>query len=112
MWAAISVLAALRDRVKTGKGSTVETSLVEAALFWWDGVFAQYVANGRSPRRPGNGSAQIVPYGVFLTANWPIVLGLAGDGCSRHSQSSSVEANGSMTSASQRTPGGSQTGVF
>jgi formyl-CoA transferase len=80
MWAAIAILAALHDRAKTGKGSIVETSLLEAALFWRDGVFAQYVASGRSPRRPGNGSAQIVPYGVFPTADHPIMLGLAGDG--------------------------------
>jgi crotonobetainyl-CoA:carnitine CoA-transferase CaiB-like acyl-CoA transferase len=80
MWAAIAVFAALHDRAKTGKGSIVETSLLEAALFWRDGVFAQYVASGRSPRRPGNGSAQIVPYGLFPTADRPIMLGLAGDG--------------------------------
>ena len=80
MWAAITILAALHDRGKTGKGSIVETSLLEAALFWRDGVFAQYVASGRSPRRPGNGSAQVVPYGVFQTADRPIMLGLAGDG--------------------------------
>jgi crotonobetainyl-CoA:carnitine CoA-transferase CaiB-like acyl-CoA transferase len=80
MWAAIAILAALHDRAKTGKGSIVETSLLEAALFWRDGVFAQYVASGRSPRRPGNRSAQVVPYGVFPTANRPIMLGLAGDG--------------------------------
>jgi formyl-CoA transferase len=80
MWAAIAILAALHDRAKTGKGSIVETSLLEAALFWRDGVFAQYVASGRSPPRPGNGSVQIVPYGVFPTADRPIMLGLAGDG--------------------------------
>jgi crotonobetainyl-CoA:carnitine CoA-transferase CaiB-like acyl-CoA transferase len=78
MWAAIAILAALHDRAKTGKGSIVETSLLEAALFWRDGVFAQYVASGRLPRRPGNGSAQVVPYGVFPTADQPIMLGLAG----------------------------------
>jgi crotonobetainyl-CoA:carnitine CoA-transferase CaiB-like acyl-CoA transferase len=80
MWAAIAILAALNDRSRTGKGSIVETSLLEAALFWRDGAFAQYVASGRSPQRPGNGSAQVVPYGVFPTADRPIMLGLAGDG--------------------------------
>jgi formyl-CoA transferase len=80
MWAAIAVLAALHDRTRTGKGSIIETSLLEAALFWRDGAFAQYVASGRSPRRPGNGSAQVVLYGVFPTADRPIMLGLAGDG--------------------------------
>src|ERR1700751_774895 len=80
MWAAIAILAALHHRTRTGKGSIVETSLLEAALFWRDGAFAQFVASGRSPRRPGNGSAQVVPYGVFPTADRPIMLGLAGDG--------------------------------
>src|ERR1700751_1133421 len=81
MWAAIAILAALHDRAKTGKGSIVETSLLETALFWRDGVFAQYVASGRSaPRRPGKGPGQVVPSGVFPTADQPIMLGLAGDG--------------------------------
>jgi formyl-CoA transferase len=80
MWAAIATLAALHQRTKTGKGSIVETSLLEAALFWRDGVFAQYLANGRLPKRPGNGSANVVPYGVFATADRPLMLGCAGDG--------------------------------
>jgi crotonobetainyl-CoA:carnitine CoA-transferase CaiB-like acyl-CoA transferase len=80
MWAAVATLAALHERSKTGKGSIVETSLLEAALFWRDGAFAQYLASGRSPSRPGNGSANVVPYGVFATADRPMMLGLAGDG--------------------------------
>jgi crotonobetainyl-CoA:carnitine CoA-transferase CaiB-like acyl-CoA transferase len=79
MWAAIATLAALHERTKTGKGSVVETSLLEAALFYRDGVFAQYVASGKPPGRPGSGSANIVPYGVFSTADRPIMLGCAGD---------------------------------
>src|SRR4029077_4618676 len=46
MWAAIAILAALHDRARTGKGSIVETSLLEAALFWRDGVFARMSAVG------------------------------------------------------------------
>jgi formyl-CoA transferase len=80
MWAAVATLAALHQRTRTGKGNIVETSLLEAALFWRDGAFAQYVASGRSPSRPGNGSANVVPYGVFATADRPMMLGLAGDG--------------------------------
>src|SRR5258708_9804248 len=79
MWAAIAILAALHDRVKTGKGSIVETSLLEAALFWRDGAFAPYVASRRSPRRPGDGSAHVVPYGVFPTSHRQIILRLASE---------------------------------
>src|SRR5258706_6001969 len=78
MWAAIAILAALHDRSKTGKGSIVETSLLEAALFWRDGVFAQYGASGRSPRRPGNGSVQTGPYAGFPTAEKRLILARPG----------------------------------
>ncbi|HET6971861.1 MAG TPA: CoA transferase [Phenylobacterium sp.] len=80
MWAAIGVLAALMRRGATGRGGVVETSLLEASLFWRDNVFAVYGASGRSPPRPGNGSQMIVPYGVYATADHPIMLGCAGDG--------------------------------
>jgi formyl-CoA transferase len=79
MWAAIATLAALHERAKTGRGSIVETSLLETALFYRDGVFAQYVASGKPPGRPGSGSANIVPYGVFQTADRPVLVGCAGD---------------------------------
>ncbi len=80
MWAAIGVLAALLRRQASGRGGVVETSLLEAALFWRDNVFAILGATGKSPPRPGNGSGMIVPYGVFQTADHPIMVGCAGDG--------------------------------
>ena len=80
MWAVIGVLSALLRRQATGRGGVVETSLLEASLFWRDNAFAVLAASGRSPSRPGNGSQMIVPYGVFPTADHPILLGCAGDG--------------------------------
>ena len=79
MWAAIGVLGALLRRGVTGRGGVVETSLLEASLFWRDNAFAVFGATGRSPPRPGNGSLMIVPYGVYSTADHPIMLGCAGD---------------------------------
>lgn len=79
MWATIAVLAGLFRRETTGKGGIVETSLLEAALFSRDNVFAQYLASGRAAPRPGNGSRTVVPYGVFRTADSPILIGCAGD---------------------------------
>ena len=47
MWAAIATLGALLRRGRTGQGAVVETSLLEASLFWRDGGFAKYQATGR-----------------------------------------------------------------
>ena len=79
MWAIIGILSALLRRQSTGRGGVVETSLSEAALFWRDSAFAQYLASGTPPRRPGNASGNVVPYGVFKTKDRPIMIGCAGD---------------------------------
>jgi crotonobetainyl-CoA:carnitine CoA-transferase CaiB-like acyl-CoA transferase len=80
MWAAVAILGALFRRSTTGKGAVVETSLLEASLFVRDSAFASYLAGGRVGPRPGNSSPHAVPYGVFSTADRPIMLGCAGDG--------------------------------
>lgn len=79
MWAIIGILSALVRRQSTGRGGVVETSLLEAALFWRDSAFAQYLASGTPPKRPGNASGNVVPYGVFKTKDRPIMIGCAGD---------------------------------
>jgi crotonobetainyl-CoA:carnitine CoA-transferase CaiB-like acyl-CoA transferase len=80
MWAAIATLGALVRRGRTGQGAIVGTSLLEASLFWRDIGFAQYQATGQVPLATGNSSAAIVPYGVFATADDPVMLACAGDG--------------------------------
>jgi formyl-CoA transferase len=79
MWAAIATLGALVRRARTGEGAIVGTSLLEASLFWRDGAFAQYQATEQVPLPAGNAAAAIVPYGVFATADGPVMLACAGD---------------------------------
>lgn len=80
MWAAIATLAALLRRGATGRGAVVETSLLETSLFWRDAAMATYQATGRVSPRTGNTAATIVPYGVYGTADRPLMLACAGDG--------------------------------
>ena len=80
MWAAVATLAALLRRGATGQGAIVETSLLETSLFWRDAAFAAYQASGQVAPRTGNTAAAIVPYGVFQTADRPLILACAGDG--------------------------------
>ena len=79
MWAAIATLAALLRRGATGRGAVVETSLLETSLFWRDIAMASYQATGGVAPRTGNSAGTIVPYGVFQTADRPLMLACAGD---------------------------------
>jgi crotonobetainyl-CoA:carnitine CoA-transferase CaiB-like acyl-CoA transferase len=72
MWCAIGILAALAERVSTGKGRRVETSLL-AGLVGLMSVQAQrYLSLGEVAGLAGNTHPVIAPYGVFETADGPL----------------------------------------
>lgn len=79
MSAAIGILAALFDRTNTGKGSVVETSLLETALWWRDNTLAEFAADGVLRPRHGNQSKQVAPYGSFTTADLQVFVGCTTD---------------------------------
>ena len=69
MWAALAVLAALRERDRTGEGSEVTTALFETALAWIPYQLMGYLATGEVPQPQGSGAAMIVPYQAFPTSD-------------------------------------------
>ncbi|MBN8478302.1 MAG: CoA transferase [Burkholderiales bacterium] len=83
LWAAIGIQAALIERLRTGKGGVVDTSLVETALAWLAYHFSSYFVSGTLPRREGSGLAQIVPYQAFATSDSYIMVAAGNDGIFR-----------------------------
>ena len=72
MWAALGVVAALRNSQSTGQGEHVETSLV-ASLVAMLGVQGQrFLSTGDIPERTGNTHPVIAPYGTFLAQDGPM----------------------------------------
>src|SRR5581483_675299 len=69
MWAAIAILAALRERDRTGRGSEVTTALFDTALAWIPYQLLGYLGSGRVPGPHGSGAGIIVPYQAFPTAD-------------------------------------------
>ncbi len=55
MMAAFGVMAALRERERSGEGQMVDVSMTDGSLSWLAMVAAQYLCNGEVPRR-GSGS--------------------------------------------------------
>ncbi|KAI1369144.1 L-carnitine dehydratase/bile acid-inducible protein F [Xylaria arbuscula] len=74
MYAYSNILAALIKRGKTGKGSKVDISMLEAMAEWMS--FPMYYAyNGQlAPKRSGAAHAAIYPYGPFETGGQGTVL--------------------------------------
>ena len=72
MWAALGVVAALRNSERSGQGEHVETSLV-ASLVAMLGVQGQrFLSTGEIPERSGNTHPVIAPYGTFAAQDGPM----------------------------------------
>ncbi|CAM3700451.1 CaiB/BaiF CoA transferase family protein [Polynucleobacter antarcticus] len=80
MYAYTNILAALLQRGKTGKGSTIDVSMLES-LGEWMSYPLYYAYDGASPPpRNGASHATIYPYGPFKTGDGgTVMLGLQND---------------------------------
>lgn len=78
-WAALGVLAALRERDRTGEGAHVVAALYETAL----GMNAYHLmgclADGTVPTPQGTGFASIAPYGSFAAADGALMIAAGND---------------------------------
>lgn len=74
MWAVIGILAALRQRDKTGKGLIVNASLLETALSWSASAINSYVNTGTEPKRQGTAYTNMVPYQTFEASDGSVVV--------------------------------------
>lgn len=74
-----AILAALLNRMKTGRGDHIEVSMLEAMAEWM-GFPLYYTMDGASPPlRSGANHATIYPYGPYRTADGTVFLGLQND---------------------------------
>jgi len=71
LWATIAIQAALaeRQRAPDGRGTRIDTSLYEVAVWWLSYHLEGYLASGASPSRGGTSIGFIAPYEVFPTSD-------------------------------------------
>jgi crotonobetainyl-CoA:carnitine CoA-transferase CaiB-like acyl-CoA transferase len=77
---ALGVMAALRERDRTGMGSHVESSLLATSLGWVSYHLQGYLATGVVPERMGSGLAMIAPYEAFATTDGELMVSAGHDG--------------------------------
>jgi formyl-CoA transferase/CoA:oxalate CoA-transferase len=79
MWAAMGILAALRERDHTGRGALVTAALFDTALAWSVFQMSHYLATGEVPRPQGSGTAMIVPYEAFPVVDGWVMIAAGSD---------------------------------
>jgi len=79
MHALIGILAALNRRHMTGEGCAIEASLFDTSAAFLGYFLQNFWQSGNEPRKAGVGHASLCPYGVFATADAPLILGIAND---------------------------------
>ena len=76
MYAYSGVLTALYERERTGEGSSLEVSLLDALGEWMGAPFYYHVYGERPARRSGARHAFISPYGPYAAPGGQVFLGL------------------------------------
>jgi crotonobetainyl-CoA:carnitine CoA-transferase CaiB-like acyl-CoA transferase len=79
LYAAVSILAALRQRSIDGTGSYVEVGLFEASVASLVNQAANYLVGGVIPEAAGSTHPNIVPYQSFAASDGRFVLAAAND---------------------------------
>jgi len=64
-----SILAALLNRARTGKGERIEISMLECLAEWMMAPIYSWYGTGRAPARAGARHNMIVPYGAYACAD-------------------------------------------
>ncbi|MES2685943.1 MAG: CaiB/BaiF CoA-transferase family protein [Pseudomonadota bacterium] len=76
MYAYSSILAALLQRGKTGKGAHIDVSMLESLAEWMGFPMYYAYAGAAPPPRSAASHATIYPYGPFAASDGTVMLGL------------------------------------
>jgi crotonobetainyl-CoA:carnitine CoA-transferase CaiB-like acyl-CoA transferase len=79
LYAAVGVLAALRERDTGGRGRHVSVALFDASVAAMVNQAANYLIGGVVPGPMGTGHPNIVPYQAFHAADRPFILAAGND---------------------------------
>ena len=79
LYAAVGVLAALRERDITGRGRHVSVALFDASVAAMVNQAANYLIGGAVPERMGTAHPNIVPYQSFHANDRPFILAAGND---------------------------------
>jgi CoA:oxalate CoA-transferase len=74
LYSALAILAALRERDRTGRGQEIQTAMVDGLISMFSFASSAYFSTGQLPPRNGNDHMVISPYGMFNASDGPIAI--------------------------------------
>ena len=76
MYAAVSILAAIRHREQGGKGQHIDLALLDSQVAWLINSGLNFLTSRQDQHRLGNAHPNVVPYQVFQTSDSFFVLAI------------------------------------
>ncbi|MCX7354341.1 MAG: CaiB/BaiF CoA-transferase family protein [Alphaproteobacteria bacterium] len=76
MYALAGVYRALIARGRTGEGASLKISLFDAIADWMTVPLLHHDYGGKAPKRVGLNHPSLAPYGLYETADGPVVFGI------------------------------------
>ena len=79
VYSVVGILAAVAEREKTGRGTLVDTALIDSQVGVLANQALNFMVSGKVPKRQGNSHPNIVPYQVFAVADGHIIIATGND---------------------------------
>jgi crotonobetainyl-CoA:carnitine CoA-transferase CaiB-like acyl-CoA transferase len=79
LYASVAILAALRERDRSGRGAHIDMALLDTQVAVLANQALNWMVSGDVPTRMGNGHANLVPYQAFQVADGEIIVAVGND---------------------------------
>jgi crotonobetainyl-CoA:carnitine CoA-transferase CaiB-like acyl-CoA transferase len=79
LYSTVAILAALRERDRTGRGAHIDMALLDCQVAVLANQALNWMASGRVPHRMGNGHVNLVPYQAFPTRDGEVIIAVGND---------------------------------
>jgi crotonobetainyl-CoA:carnitine CoA-transferase CaiB-like acyl-CoA transferase len=79
LYASVAILAALRERDRTGRGAHIDLALLDTQVAVLANQALNWMVSGEVPHRMGNGHANLVPYQAFKVADGEVIVAVGND---------------------------------
>ncbi|HEX8623498.1 MAG TPA: CaiB/BaiF CoA-transferase family protein [Allosphingosinicella sp.] len=79
LYAGVAILAALRERDRSGRGAHIDMALLDTQVAVLANQALNWMVSGDVPTRMGNGHANLVPYQAFRVADGEVIVAVGND---------------------------------
>jgi crotonobetainyl-CoA:carnitine CoA-transferase CaiB-like acyl-CoA transferase len=79
LYSTVAILAALRDRDRTGQGAHIDMALLDTQVGVLANQALNWMVSGKVPHRMGNGHSNLVPYQAFKVSDGEVIVAVGND---------------------------------